>query len=157
DRRYGAADIISADCFSNQEGDLGLSDWWWWRCVPNLLPPPWARSMVCAIRVSRTLLDLVGAFVPRTRDALARENAPLFPLTRLARRLKNKRAFGEFKEYPRYLFIEYVFHTLALHNGRTIVVAEELSGVHWASHDLRVMQPDWLYHPVKDRASHEAY
>ena len=158
DRRYEPADIISAECVSNHVGDLRQGDWWWWRCVPKLLPLPWARSMVCAIRVSRSLLNVAGTFISSTRSALARENAPLFPFSRLARRLENKRAVGEFKDFPRYLFIEYVFHTLALHNGLTIVVAEELAGVHWTKQfTVDEMYPDRLYHPVKDRASHEAY
>lgn len=158
DRRYGPVDILSAECYSNPDGAFGREDWWWWRCVPRLLPLPWARSMVCAVRVSRSLLDRVGSFIPDTKNALARENAPSVPFSRLARKLRFKRQVGEFKDFPRYLFIEYLFHTLALHGGQTIIVAEELSGVHWSTpHRVEEMVPGRLYHPVKDPALHEIY
>jgi glycosyltransferase involved in cell wall biosynthesis len=158
DSRYGAVDVISAEYFANHDGDLRQDDWWWWRCIPTLLPLPWARSMVCAVRVSRPVLNLVGEFVPRTKAALARENAPILPFSRFARKLRHKRALGQFMDFPRYLFIEYIFHTLALHNNATIVVAEELSGVCWVKpHSVDDMLPDRLYHPLKDRASHESF
>ncbi len=127
DDRHGAADILSDARIVSPEGDR--SSWGWYRHVPeDILPPPWAWSMVCAVRLSRRLLDLV-------RDLLARhpELAPHPDGT------------------PRHFFIEYLFHILALHHGLAAVAAPELRGVlfrhAWSAEE---MLPGRLYHPVKD-------
>ena len=60
DQKYEKADIISADNVVNRYGVVDDQDGWpWWRLVPkNILPPPWAHSMVCAVRLSRNMLSV---------------------------------------------------------------------------------------------------
>ena len=49
------------------------------------------------------------------------------------------------------LYLEYVFHTLALHAGLSVVVAEELAGIRYRREwTLEEMAADCLYHPVKE-------
>lgn len=134
DDRHGAADLLCEACDANPDGDR--SGWHWFRHMPEeILPPPWARSMVCAVRLSRRLLDLV-------RDLLARH--------------------PDLAPHPdgtaRYFFIEYLFHTLALRHGLSIVCAPELAGVLFR-HDWTMagVAPGRLYHPVKNLALHPAW
>lgn len=154
DRRHGAADVVSASHSVNRSGEL-LS-WEWWQYVPRrVLPLPWAASMVCAVRVSGPLLGHVGQLL-RTRRAAIRDagwarkwlyRASRYLLPELARR---------YLQYRRYPFIEFLFHTVAVHHGMAVVAAEELRGIVWRQDwQAADMHPRGLYHPVKDRDLHD--
>jgi hypothetical protein len=135
DRKYGEADIISNANTINKTGEL--ESWYWYKFIPpERLPLPWASSMVCAVRLSRSLLRCVDSFLSLNKDFQSNE----------------KEMVGS------YLFIEYIFHTLALHNNLKVVVANELSGVvlhkSWQPQDIN---NDCLYHPLKTRFLHEVY
>jgi hypothetical protein len=125
DIKYGAADIISASNNVNETGEL--ESWFWWRHIPvDALPLPWAWSMVCGVRLSRAALQAVKEFVALE----AAQNATC-------------------------LNIEFVFHTLALHKGLKVVVAEELKGVVWRKDwSVSELLDEGLYHPIKDVERH---
>jgi len=114
DQKYGKADIISKD---NHVNELGLlTGWFWWTCVPrNFLPPPWAGSLVCAVRLSRRLFKVLDLFIEANTDK--------FRLANTAMKFVNFLRRGK-KYLPRkFFFIEYIFHTLALHNHLSVVTA----------------------------------
>jgi hypothetical protein len=125
DRKYGEADIISAANNVNHTGEL--DSWYWWQRIPvNALPLPWAWSMVCGVRLSRALLGAVKTFVGREE-------------------VRNAECLN----------IEFVFHTLALHQNLKVVTAEELKGVVWRKDwSLEELLPEGFYHPIKDVQRH---
>lgn len=125
DRKYGEADIISAAHNVNETGEL--DSWHWWKHVPvEALPLPWAWSMVCGVRLSRAMLQAIKGFVAR----------------------KEAQDAG-------CLNIEFVFHTLALHQGLKVAIAEELKGVVWRKDwSTQELLGDGLYHPIKDVERH---
>lgn len=125
DRKYGEADIISAANNVNETGEL--DSWFWWRHVPvAALPLPWAWSMVCGVRLSRAAFRAIKDFVAREET----RNADC-------------------------LNIEFVFHSLALHQGMKVVVAEELKGVVWRKDwSTGELLAEGLYHPIKDVERH---
>jgi len=138
DRKYSEADIVSAPTTLNTSGEP--QGWFWWRFVPaDLLPLPWAKAMVCAVRLKPTVFALLDELVarwksvyggPEDRPVLLKEGLP---------------------DSGPLLFIEYVFHTLALHAGLSMVVAEELSGIVYRREwTIDEMTADHLYHPVKE-------
>jgi hypothetical protein len=136
DRKYGEADIISRGNTINETGELQDS-YVWYKFIPrDRLPPPWACSMVCAVRLSRSLLQCVDTFLSSNKDFRSNE----------------KELVGS------YFFIEYLFHTLALHNKLKVIAADELSGVVfekvWPHQDIN---KDFLYHPIKSPFLHELY
>ena len=56
------------------------------------------------------------------------------------------------------LFIEYIFHTLALHNKLSVIKVQELSGVVYRKQwDESEMNSVTIYHPVKDRDFRNRY
>jgi hypothetical protein len=135
DRKYEEADIISNANTINKTGEL--ESWDWYKFIPpERLPLPWASSMVCAVRLSRSLLRCVDSFLSLNKDFKSNE----------------KEMIG------RYFFIEYIFHTLALHNKLKVIVADELSDVvlqrSWQPQDIN---DDFLYHPLKSLFLHEVY
>jgi hypothetical protein len=148
DRKYGSADIISAENIINDSGDLGT--WNWWPYVPRYVRLPWAHSMVAAVRLSK---DLLGALTPTIRlnnRELRFENAAVAAYDLLRRR---KRAFPR-----KILLIEYIFHTAALHNHLSVATAEELSGVVYRKDwDVSEMNLETLYHPIKEFDLHNQY
>jgi hypothetical protein len=125
DRKYGEADIISASNNVNETGEL--HSWYWWQHVPvEALPLPWAWSMVCGVRLSRAALGAI-------KDFVALEEA------------RNAACLN----------IEFVFHTLALHRGLKVVVADELKGVVWRKDwSTDELLAEGLYHPIKDVDRH---
>ena len=148
DETYGEADIVSGE---NQVNEIGtVDDWFWWQFVPmRSLPPPWARSLVCAVRLSRSLLDVLALFVQGNRNRLRLTNF-IIDLVRAARRQKDY--LGQ-----KLLFIEYIFHTLALHHRLKVVVARELAGIQWRQDwSVEEMDAETLYHPVKSIDAHES-
>lgn len=120
DRAFQTADLLSEGNVVNTTGEL--ESWAWWPMVPHSrLALPWAKSMVCAVRVSRRLLRIVAEYVTRHPTA------------------------------PK--FIEYVFHTLALHHGLSVEVVKHLQGIAWRRDwTAAELNRDTLYHPVKSIA-----
>ena len=89
--------------------------------------------MVCAVRLSRALLDAI--------DSLIREN--IDHMNALSMPGVEGRVF---------FFIEYLFHTIALHRNMKVVVASQLSGIKWQrSWNIDEIEKDILYHPIKDK------
>jgi hypothetical protein len=136
DRKYGEADIISSANTINKTGEVQDS-YAWYKFIPRArLPPPWAVSMVCAVRLSRSLLRSLDSFLSSNKDFRSNE----------------KEMVGS------YFFIEYLFHTLALHNNLKVIVADELSGVVFdKSWQYQNIKKDFLYHPLKSPFLHEVY
>jgi hypothetical protein len=63
------------------------------------------------------------------------------------------------RDLPRkVLFIEYIFHTAALHHHLNVTTADELSGVIYRKDwDVSEMNLETLYHPIKDIDLHSKY
>jgi hypothetical protein len=156
DRKYGKADIISADNVVNKYGvldDSGVLDdqerWFWWGLVPKtILRPPWAKSMVCTVRLSRKILTALGSLIRSNKNKLRFINAVRAVVDLLRQKSSWRKKF----------FIEYTFHTLALHNQLSVIKAQELSGVVWRKEwDVSEMNSGTIYHPLKDRDLHNRY
>jgi len=149
DRKYGKADIISAD---NAVNEYGVFDgWYWWEFVPKaILRPPWAKSMVCTVRLSRKMLTALDSLIRSNGNKLRFQNAVMKVAGLLGRRQQDS---------PRKcFFIEYTFHTLALHNQLSVIKAEELSGILWSKEwHVSEMNPGTIYHPLKHRDLHSRY
>ena len=64
DTKYGSAGILSA---SNELNTTGRLDWHW-RQTRGKFHLPWAKSMVCAVRLSRVLLEGVMAYVKKNKS-----------------------------------------------------------------------------------------
>lgn len=148
DTKYGEADIVSKENLVNADG--APDDWFWWQFVPDyILPPPWARSMVCAVRLSRNLLGVLGQFIQENKNSLRLTNT----LSDIARTLVLQK-----RDYlgQKLLFIEYIFHTLALQNRLDVAVAKELAGIQWRKEwSVAEMDAETLYHPLKNIDAHE--
>jgi hypothetical protein len=166
DRKYPVVDVLSAENEVNESGELG--EWYWWRSVPRSFQPPWAKSMVCAVRLSREVLRAFDTLIKVNKRTLCIEDrhARLVDALRqkaqhlLRRSFLIESAFSALaSHFPRKLFfIEYTFNTLALHNKLSVVRAEVLSGVTWRKEwDVSEMNSSILYHPVKDIRLHTRY
>ena len=110
-------DLLTSRKTINTTGEL--AGWAWWKSAAvSGLPLPWVRSMVCAMRASRRLLNAVDQHVAANKDSEK--------------------------------FIEYIFHTLALHNSLSVQEVKNLSGIVWRK-DWAVenLNRETLYHPVK--------
>ena len=127
DKKYGDADILSAFNQTNDEGDI--NSWMWWKYVPqDILPLPWAQSMVSAVRLSNTVLQLTNSLVKM--------------------HLQQDRVF----------FVEYIFHTLAKHNNLSVKTPLELRSLTASySWKLFEMNKHSLYHPLEDLNLHTQY
>jgi hypothetical protein len=146
DRKYGNADIISVDNIVNRHGALDDQEGWpWWRLVPEtILRPPWARSMVCTVRLSRKILTDLDALIRSNKNKLRITNAVIALIKGLS--LLRQKSLWRKKFY-----IEYIFHTLALHNQLRVIKARELSGVVYRKQwDVSEMNSRTIYHPLKD-------
>jgi len=153
DRKYGNADVIGADNVVNRYGVLDDQEGWpWWRLVPNsILQPPWARSMVCAVRLSRKTLTVLDSLIRLNKNKLRFTNAMISVIKVLS--LLRQKSLWRKKFY-----IEYIFHTLALHNQLSVIKARELSGVVFRKQwDVSEMNSGTIYHPLKDRDLHNRY
>lgn len=139
DYRHPTADLL---CQSNRVNHFGeLKSWDWWKWVPReVLPLPWAASMACAIRISRTLLTRID----KTLLANANKMAALHLLS------KQKRSDWKF------LFIEFLFNTLALHHRLDVKLPNELSTVvfhkRWSRFEL---DSEHIYHPIKNISDYD--
>jgi len=153
DRMYKNGDIISADNIVNKYGVLDDQEGWpWWRLVPNtILRPPWARSMVCAVRLSRKTLITLDSFIRSNTNKLHFANA-VISVRKVLSLLRQKSL------WRKKFYIEYIFHTLALHNQLRVIKAPQLSGVVFRRQwDVSEMNSGTIYHPVKDRDLHNRY
>ena len=153
DRKYRNADIISADNVVNKYGVLDDQEGWpWWRLVPKtILPPPWGHSMVCTVRLSRKMLTTLAAFVRSNQNKLRFTNA-VIAVVKVVGLLRAKSL------WRKKFYIEYTFHTLALHNQLSVIKAQELSGVVFRKEwDVSEMNSGTIYHPLKDRNLHSQY
>lgn len=149
DERYRDVDIVSAENVIHH--DRRDPVWPWIRFVPaDILPGPWAHSMVCAVRLSDRVVGLVSDFIGRHHRTLARGNGWKRHVHRLAAALRIPQSLVESIAMPHYPFIEYIFHTLALHEGLAVRIADELDTIKWQQQwrpdELRA---DRLYHPMK--------
>jgi hypothetical protein len=161
DRKYDYADIISAPNIVNETGRA--DGWFWWKHVPDELPPPWCRAMVCAVRLSNTVLKAVTRFTDANAMRLARSNTVttimnMRVIWRLRKRFAKTFGYELHKQHLKYPFIEFIFHTLAMRDSKCIVGADELTAVvwreTWQTADMRI---ECFYHPVKDISDHEFY
>lgn len=135
DQTYPDADILSEGNEVNLHGNRDTQLWWWWPFVPDALPAPWAHSMVCAVRLSRTMLTAVDNLVKANGDALSDG--------------------WDGNWVTKCPFIEFVFHTLALHKGMKVVTPPEMRGVVWRKDwSPQELATEGFYHPVKDVESH---
>ena len=136
DDKYGDADIISRQNAINTTGEK--ASWVWFNFIPEeLLPPPWAHSIVSAARFSNRLLRMAGSFALRNKDFKVDIHDPE-------------------RKYP--LFVEYLFHTIALQNNYYVIAAPEMANIltdmDWSIEDLRT---DYLFHPLKQEDAHNLF
>lgn len=69
DNKYKYADLLS------QANEINIGDgkapyWQHWDRNKNLIDYPWAHSMICAVRVSKTLLKKIKLFVEKSKSLL---------------------------------------------------------------------------------------
>jgi hypothetical protein len=136
-----AADALTSTC-------LG---WPWFKHVPrHLLPLPWSSGMVCAVRLSAHLAAESAQLVQSHATALDGRNRQRRWLASVLVRCHVPWPLVERVQRPSYLFIEYLFHTLALHLDLEVRTPEQLSTILWR-HEWQpeAMLPSHLYHPVK--------
>lgn len=162
DKKYDHADIISAPSVVNETGRP--DGWHWWKHVPSRMPPPpWCRAMVCAVRLSKAVLDAVARFVDANATRLAISNTVTGiynarAIWRLRKRFARLFGYEVHRKHLKYPFIEFIFHTLAMHENKRIVGAEELKSVVWReAWRAADMLSECLYHPVKDISAHQFY
>jgi hypothetical protein len=117
DNNFPKDDLLSSENVINTTGEI--DSWVWWKLVKSSnLPLPWAKSMVCALRVSKTLMSLLNEYVSENHNS--------------------------------YKFVEYIFHTLALHNNLSVRPIENLNGIVWRREWLKEeLNAKTLYHPIK--------
>jgi hypothetical protein len=169
DEKYGRADIISAPCVINNTGST--SGWYWWKHVPGrILPPPWGKAMVCALRLGAPILRAVDCFVQQYALSMHLTNIVIMLVNAMnsrvsdgmiIARLPSRRLGYYLKNQTRplkYPFIEFIFHTIALRDRKTIASARELETIVWKKEwDACEMDVDQLYHPVKKLDKHSIY
>ena len=141
DRNHPSADLLCQRNTVNISGETRSWDWWTW-VPPEVLPLPWGTSMVCACRLSRRLLTAVDTLIAAH-----------------AGRMMNLHERARQNQGPvRFLFIEFLFNTLAMRHAMRIETPESLSTVlfhkRWRLEDLDNAH---IYHPVKDREAHIAW
>jgi hypothetical protein len=159
DRTHLSADLLTASSTLITPEQLGPSSqdgWLWFQHIPNrLLPKPWAHGMVCAVRLSARLATQSAQFVQRHATALEGRNLQRRRIASALYRCHVPWSWLKGFERPSYLFIEYLFHTLALHHQLEICTPDQLSTILWR-HDWQpeAMLPTHLYHPVKAIADH---
>ena len=178
DRKYGKADIISAENVVYKDGVLDDGEHWpWWKHVPKtILRPPWAHSMVVAVRLSRKILTAFDDLIRRNKNKIRFVNTlnkstlyfiniVMWRVMKVVDLLRGRQNSWSWKNswsskyfVIKFFFIEYTFHTLALHNQLSVIKAQELSGVVWRKEwDVSEMNSGTIYHPLKDRDLHNRY
>ncbi|MGD9656490.1 MAG: hypothetical protein AB7U61_02450 [Methylocystis sp.] len=158
DSLYPAADIVSS--LNIVRSEYNISGWYWLKHIPiEKLPLPWAFSMVCAVRLSKKVLQAVGDFISRNKDfeierSRAEEADFCFD------NVSWDDFFHTKADTPiKYFFIEYLFHTIALHKNLKVTVAPELQHILAARDRGKVVEihEECLYHPVKERYLHNLF
>jgi hypothetical protein len=126
DNKYINADILSNSVEFNNNGDL--ITWDHWHTINNTFPLPWAKAMVCLVRVSNNLMKKLDEYI-----------------------IKNKQM----------IFLEIIFHTLAIHNEMIIETPEELSKIYYRynfkNEDIindKKNNKYYIYHPIKNFKNH---
>jgi hypothetical protein len=66
DSKYPNEDLLSERNEINRTGQL----YWWWRHAQGKISLPWACSMVCAVRMSQTLLQKIKEYVDNHKTLL---------------------------------------------------------------------------------------
>jgi hypothetical protein len=141
DRRYPDADMLCGPTRVNHFGEVMSWEWWTW--VPkDILPLPWACALVCASRVSGRLLAKVDRTVVDSADK--RVNYALQARDR--------------KGPEKFLFIEFLLNTVALHHKLKVAHPPEFATVHFRR-PWRLDEVDdrLIYHPVKAISEHDAW
>jgi len=160
DRIHQSADLLTASSTLLTPDKLKPSShdgWLWFQNIPQrLLPKPWAHGMVCAVRLSSRLAAESAQLVQRHATALEARNRQRRRIASAFARCHVPWSWLKRVERPSYLFIEYLFHTLALHHQLEVGTPDQLSTILWRhSWDLESMLPTHLYHPVKAIADHQ--
>jgi hypothetical protein len=141
DERHPNADLLCRSHKINHFGELKSWDWWKW--VPrDVLPLPWAASLVCTVRLSgRLLLEMDRTIVSSA--------AHMQKLHALVREKK-----GPFK----FLFIEFLFNSIALHKRLPVECPPELSTLLFHKRwELQELDDRHVYHPVKNIGDHQPW
>jgi hypothetical protein len=82
DLKFPQSDLLS----SPYKASTGASkDWWWWPKIQIALEPPYFNAMVCAIRVSRNLLNEIKHYAATNNSLFFLE--ALFPTVALKKNL----------------------------------------------------------------------
>ena len=122
DNKYPNADILSNEVEFNTNGDL--TTWPHWHTINNTFSLPWAKAMICLVRLSNNLLRKVDEFI-----------------------IKNKQM----------IFIETMFHTLAIHNNMIIKTPDEMTKIYyrhnWSNEEI-INNKNYIYHPMKNIDNH---
>lgn len=134
DADHPSADLLCKKNRLNLSGEM--TTWPWWKLVPSdILPLPWASSMVCAVRMSRPLLSHIDRFLTAHAGHMAERAI-------IARNMNAQR---------KYLFIEFLFNTLALHAKLNVERPSGLGTIGWrAVWSREMISQGHIYHPVKD-------
>ena len=132
------------------------ASWCWYRTIPRaLLPLPWASGMVCAVRLSSTLATAAADFVKTHAESLRCRNLRRKKIASILSALRAPRSWVLQIAQPQYLFIEFLFHTLALQWQMDVSTPDQLSHIVWRQDwAAESMLPGLLYHPVKNIADH---
>jgi hypothetical protein len=72
DIRFPTSDLLAPFNDINYDGNVN-SGWQWWVKVSGKMNTPWARSMVCACRLSNRLLNLVKEYVKKNNTLVYHE------------------------------------------------------------------------------------
>jgi hypothetical protein len=119
DQQHPHSDLITNRHNINNDGSLGA--WKWWQTFPReILPPPWAHSMVCAVRLSKKLLQVLSEFVKDHKNSM---------------------------KFIEYIFNTLALHNNL--EIRTINNLSGIRGPRLPWTTFKLMRPHIFYHPVK--------
>jgi hypothetical protein len=141
DRGLPDADLLCEGHRINHFGEL--KSWVWWMWVPkDVLPLPWAWSMVCAVRMSKSLLAEMHRTIVGSTEEMKRHFLLL------------KKAVAA----PKFLWIEFLFNAIALHQRLKVVTPTEPSIVLFhKAWTLDELDDQHIYHPANDKALQQAW
>ena len=122
DLKYPKADLLCRSNFINTTGEL--KSWDNYKKIVNKIQLPWCHSMVCAVRISNTLLDIINKFVKIKNELLFCETF-----------------FNTLAYHNNLLIIPINELSWIKYNNRNDL-------------DLTSYNRDYLYHPIKDIQQH---